>query len=123
MSTFSANGINLADSARLAGESMEEWLRGFEGYAGLLILTNEDESRARVMTFWTSREALSPALAVARPSATRLPSGSASRSRASSPTRSVAGPTSRSTSRKEHELRLALAAQQLEVDLDAAQPA
>ena len=58
MSTFSANGINLADSARLVGESMEDWLRGFEGYAGLLILTNEDESRARVMTFWTSREAL-----------------------------------------------------------------
>jgi heme-degrading monooxygenase HmoA len=59
MSTFSANGIkNLADTAQLVGESMEGWLRGFEGYAGLLILTNEAESRARVMTFWTSREAL-----------------------------------------------------------------
>ena len=58
MSTFSANGINLADTAQLVGESMEGWLRGFEGYAGLLILTNQDENRARVMTFWTSREAL-----------------------------------------------------------------
>jgi hypothetical protein len=52
MSTFSANGIDLADAARLVGESMESWLRGFEGYAGLLILTNQEEGLARVMTFW-----------------------------------------------------------------------
>jgi uncharacterized protein YdbL (DUF1318 family) len=48
MSTFSANGINLADTAQLVGESMEGWLRGFEGYAGLLILTNQDENREAV---------------------------------------------------------------------------
>jgi heme-degrading monooxygenase HmoA len=59
MSTFGANGVkNLADTARLVGESMEGWLRGFDGYAGLLILTNEDERRARVVTFWETLEAL-----------------------------------------------------------------
>ena len=58
MSTFSANGVNLGDAARLVGESMEGWLRGFEGYAGLLILTNQEEGLARVMTFWESREAV-----------------------------------------------------------------
>jgi hypothetical protein len=58
MSTFSADGIGLADAARLVGESMEGWLRGFEGYAGLLIFTNEELGRARVTTFWESRETL-----------------------------------------------------------------
>jgi heme-degrading monooxygenase HmoA len=58
MSTFSANGVDLADAARLVGESMEAWLRGFEGYAGLLILTNDEEGLARVMTFWETREAV-----------------------------------------------------------------
>jgi hypothetical protein len=58
MSTFRAEGIDMAGAARLVGESMEGWLRGFDGYAGLLILTNEEEGLARVMTFWTSREAV-----------------------------------------------------------------
>lgn len=58
MSTFSANGVDLADAAQLVGESMEGWLRGFDGYAGLLILTNEEQGLARVMTFWESREAV-----------------------------------------------------------------
>lgn len=58
MSTFSAENVDLADAARIVGESMEGWLRGFEGYAGLLILTNDETKLARVITFWASREAL-----------------------------------------------------------------
>jgi heme-degrading monooxygenase HmoA len=58
MSTFNTNGVDLADAARIVGESMEGWLRGFDGYAGLLILTNEEQGLARVMTFWESREAV-----------------------------------------------------------------
>jgi heme-degrading monooxygenase HmoA len=58
MSTFSADGVDLSDAARIVGESMEGWLRGFDGYAGLLILTNDEQGLARVMTFWESREAV-----------------------------------------------------------------
>jgi heme-degrading monooxygenase HmoA len=58
MSTFSADGVDLAHAARIVGESMEGWLRGFEGYAGLIILTNDEQGLARVMTFWESREAV-----------------------------------------------------------------
>jgi hypothetical protein len=58
MSTFSADGVALGDAARIVGESMEGWLRGFDGYAGLLILTNDEQGLARVMTFWESREAV-----------------------------------------------------------------
>ncbi|HEY7197849.1 MAG TPA: hypothetical protein VH306_11745 [Gaiellaceae bacterium] len=56
MSSFSANGIDLSEAARLAGESMEEWMRGFDGYLGLLMLTGDDN--ARVISFWESREAV-----------------------------------------------------------------
>ena len=58
LSTFSADGVDLAYAARIVGESMEGWLRGFDGYAGLLILTNDEQGLARVMTFWESREAI-----------------------------------------------------------------
>ena len=58
MSTFTADGVDLSDAARIVGESMEGWLRGFEGYAGFLILTNDEQGLARVMTFWESREAV-----------------------------------------------------------------
>ncbi len=58
MSTFSAEGIDMAGAARIVGESMEGWLRGFDGYAGLLILTNDDQGLARVMTFWESQDAM-----------------------------------------------------------------
>lgn len=43
--------------AKIAGESMEGWLRGFEGYLGLLMLADQENGRARVFTFWETREA------------------------------------------------------------------
>ncbi len=41
--------------AVIAGEEMLRWLRGIEGFEGLLMLTNE-EGAALVLTFWESRE-------------------------------------------------------------------
>jgi heme-degrading monooxygenase HmoA len=42
--------------ARIAGEEMLPWLRGIDGFAGLLILSSEKESRTIAVTFWESRE-------------------------------------------------------------------
>ena len=36
---------------------MEGWLRGFDGYCGLLMLADQANARARVFTFWESLEA------------------------------------------------------------------
>jgi heme-degrading monooxygenase HmoA len=43
--------------ARLAKETMEEWLREYDGYRGLIIFTDEEGQRARVVTLWESAEA------------------------------------------------------------------
>jgi len=42
--------------ATLAGEEMLPWLRGIEGFEGLLMLSNPDDGRTLVLTFWESRE-------------------------------------------------------------------
>ena len=41
--------------AAMAGEAMLQWLREIEGFAGLIMLTN-DVGRAHVITFWESQE-------------------------------------------------------------------
>jgi heme-degrading monooxygenase HmoA len=45
-----------AEIARLAGEEMLPWLRGIEGFHGILMLFDEVEARTLVVTFWESRE-------------------------------------------------------------------
>jgi heme-degrading monooxygenase HmoA len=41
--------------AAMAGETMLQWLREIEGFAGLVLLTNDD-GRAEVITFWDSQD-------------------------------------------------------------------
>jgi hypothetical protein len=41
--------------AAIAGEEMLRWLRGIEGFDGLLMLTNEAAATSLVLTFWESR--------------------------------------------------------------------
>ena len=36
---------------------MLTWLREFDGYTGLMILTNQESGLAQVITFWESEEA------------------------------------------------------------------
>ena len=42
--------------ARIAGEEMVPWLAQIEGWRGLLMLSNEQEGRTLVLSFWESRE-------------------------------------------------------------------
>ena len=42
--------------ATLAGEEMLPWLRGIDGFEGLLMLSNEAEGTTLVISFWQSRE-------------------------------------------------------------------
>ncbi len=41
----------------MAAESVELWLREYEGYRGLVVLTEESAQRSRVITFWETPEA------------------------------------------------------------------
>jgi hypothetical protein len=47
----------MAEIARMTGEAIEDWLREYEGYRGMIMLTDADGERARVITFWDSAEA------------------------------------------------------------------
>jgi hypothetical protein len=42
--------------ARIAGEEMLPWLREIDGFAGMLMLSDESQGRTLVVTFWESRE-------------------------------------------------------------------
>ena len=41
----------------MAHESVEEWLRGYDGYLGVIVFTDEEAQQSRVVTFWESPEA------------------------------------------------------------------
>jgi hypothetical protein len=57
MSTFHGGGVDLDAAAKAAGETMEAWLRQFEGYLGVMIITNQEIGTAHALTFWESAEA------------------------------------------------------------------
>ena len=57
MSTVVGSAEGMAEVGRMAGDSMEGWLREYDGYRGLIVLTDETGERARVITFWDSAEA------------------------------------------------------------------
>lgn len=51
-------GADVANTARLAAESMVAWLREFDGYRGLLVFADPETGTARIMTLWESTEDL-----------------------------------------------------------------
>ena len=51
-------GPDVAETARLAAESMLTWLREFDGYRGLLVFADPENGIARIMTLWESGEDL-----------------------------------------------------------------
>ena len=57
MATVTGPAQGMAEIARLAKETMEDWLRDYEGYRGLIVFTDEEGQRARVVTLWDSAEA------------------------------------------------------------------
>lgn len=57
MATISGPASGLADISRMASESIESWLRDYEGYRGLIVFTDEDAQRSRVITLWETPEA------------------------------------------------------------------
>ena len=42
--------------AGMVGESMLEWLRDLEGFAGLIMLSNEETGTTQVITFWEDED-------------------------------------------------------------------
>jgi hypothetical protein len=57
MSTVRGAVPAMAEIGRMTGEAMEGWLRDYDGYRGLILLTDEDGQQAHVITLWDTREA------------------------------------------------------------------
>ena len=47
----------MAEIARMAHESVDEWLRGYDGYRGVIVFTDSGGERARIITLWESADA------------------------------------------------------------------
>ena len=56
MATISGPASGLADISRMASEAIEGWLRDYEGYRGLIVLTDEEAQQSRVITLWETPE-------------------------------------------------------------------
>lgn len=57
MAKVTGSAIGLAETSRMASESVESRLRQYEGYRGLVVLTDEEAQTSRVLTFWDTPEA------------------------------------------------------------------
>ena len=47
----------MAEAGRLAADAVRTWLRVYEGFRGLVVLTDEGGEKARIITFWDTPEA------------------------------------------------------------------
>jgi heme-degrading monooxygenase HmoA len=56
LTTTHGADANVPELAAMAGETMVTWLREIEGFLGMVMLSNEDAGRVRVITFWQSAE-------------------------------------------------------------------
>jgi hypothetical protein len=56
MATIEGPATGIAEISRLASEDVDAWLRGYDGYRGLLVLTDEKIPRSRVITLWETTE-------------------------------------------------------------------
>jgi hypothetical protein len=58
MTSVKSDGANLETEARMAAEALLPWVRQFDGYRGMIVLSDGVNGRARFVTFWEDRDAL-----------------------------------------------------------------
>jgi hypothetical protein len=58
VTTVRGAGPDVGVTAKMAADSMLSWLREFEGYCGLVILTSPETGSARFVTLWEDLDAL-----------------------------------------------------------------
>jgi hypothetical protein len=58
VTTVRGAGPEVGATARMAADSMLEWLNQFEGYRGLLIFASPETGSARIMTLWEDLESM-----------------------------------------------------------------
>ena len=57
MSTLDGPVPELDETGPVAGDAVLPWHQDLHGFGGMMILTDETQEKARVLTFWESRAA------------------------------------------------------------------
>jgi hypothetical protein len=58
MTSVKTDRTDLDGDARMAADALLPWVRQFEGYRGMIVLSNAESGTARFVTFWEDRDAL-----------------------------------------------------------------
>ena len=56
MSTLVGPVPEMDETGVVAGEALLPWLQELDGFRGMMILTDETQEKARVLTFWASHD-------------------------------------------------------------------
>ena len=95
MSTLVGPVPEMDDTGTVAGQAVLPWLQDLDGFRGMMILTDEAQDKARVLTFWESHDAAERSLTTRHTFRTAWPRPSAWRS--SRPRATSSRPSSSST--------------------------
>jgi heme-degrading monooxygenase HmoA len=58
MTSVKTDRGSLEDEAQMAADALLPWVRQFDGYRGMIVLSNGENGTARFVTFWEDRDAL-----------------------------------------------------------------
>jgi len=58
MTTVKGEIADLDEGATMAGEAILPWVKEFDGYKGMIVLTDGESGTAHFVTFWENEEAL-----------------------------------------------------------------
>jgi hypothetical protein len=56
MATLSGATSEMDGIAEMASESIEGWLKEYDGYLGILVFSDTESGRSRVVTLWATHE-------------------------------------------------------------------
>jgi hypothetical protein len=58
MTSVKTDRGSLEDEAQMAADALLPWVRQFDGYRGMIVLSDGENGTARFVTFWEDRDAL-----------------------------------------------------------------
>jgi hypothetical protein len=58
MTTVTSDRADLNEGAKMAAEALLPWVRQFDGYRGIVVLSDGDNGKAHFLTFWEDEHAL-----------------------------------------------------------------
>jgi hypothetical protein len=58
MTTIKGELVDLEEGARMAADALLPWVRQFDGYRGMIVLSDGENGTARFVTFWEDKDAL-----------------------------------------------------------------